>query len=269
MLRRTSVALAALCLLQPNLYAAPLEPSSKWLVDYRVDQCLASRTYGPTNSAISLGIRPAINGETYLLIVSRKHAGPQPSAQRQGSVDFGKGPIKSWLLEYQSKPAGSDLYQFRISAREMEQAKTASYLKLSPGNAPDMEVKLEMMSGLIKVLEDCTINLQNHWNVGGEREGKIFKPAKGDVRNVFRPGDYPQDAMDRDQRGSSQLVLLIDEAGKVAGCDVLSPSGVPVLDVMGCQVIRERAKFSPALDAAGKPVRSTVVTPPIVWSLKL
>jgi periplasmic protein TonB len=62
------------------------------------------------------------------------------------------------------------------------------------------------------------------------------------------------------------LILLINEAGKVAGCDVLTPSGIPALDIMGCQVIRSRAKFTPAVDANGKPVRSTVVTPPIVWS---
>jgi protein TonB len=63
------------------------------------------------------------------------------------------------------------------------------------------------------------------------------------------------------------LILLVDEAGKVAGCDVLSPSGIPALDIMGCQVIRNRARFTPALDATGKPVRSTVVTPPIIWSM--
>jgi TonB family protein len=269
MLRQIVVATAFGCLMHAvNVSAAPLTPTGKWVVDYRDDQCLASRTFGTTDHPISLGVRPAINGETYLLIVARKHAGPQPSAERKGAVDFGNGPIKSWLLEYQSKPAGMDLFQFRISAREMDQAKTALHLKLSPGNSPDIDVTLGMMPSLIKVLEDCTDNLRSYWNVNGEKEGKISTPAKGDVRKVFNSDDYPQEAMDRDQRGSSQLILLIDEGGKVAGCDVLSPSGIPALDIMGCQVIRERAKFSPALDGGGKPVRSTVVTPPIVWSIE-
>ena len=43
--------------------------------------------------------------------------------------------------------------------------------------------------------------------------------------------------------------------------------GLPVLDAMGCQVIRERAKFTPALDRGGKPIRSTYVTPPIRWRM--
>jgi hypothetical protein len=59
----------------------------------------------------------------------------------------------------------------------------------------------------------------------------------------------------------------VDEKGSVAGCHVLQPSNIPVLDAMGCQVMRLRGNFSPALDRTGKPVRSTIVTPNIVWKM--
>jgi TonB family protein len=269
MLRRSSLAIAATCWLfqAANASGNPLDPAGKWVVDYRDDQCLASREFGSPRSPVSLGIRPAINGETYLLIVARKHSGPQPSQELQGAVDFGNGRIKSWLLEYESKPSGTDLYQFRISAGEMNQAKTASHLKLSPPNAPDIDLKLEVMSELLKTLQDCTANLKLYWNSDGEKDGRIAKSAKGDLRKLFSSDDYPEEAFVRSQGGRSQLILLIDEAGKVGGCDVLSPSGIPALDIMGCQVIRSRARFTPALDTNGKPVRSIVVTPPIVWSM--
>jgi TonB family protein len=269
MLRRLNLVAAAICCVfqTENAVADPLTPTGKWLVDYRNDQCLASRAYGSAQSPISLGIRPAINGETYLLIVARKHSGPQPSQELQGSVNFGKGPIKSWLLEYESKPAGADLYQFRISAAEMGQAKTAAEIKLTAPNAPDIDLKLELMPELLKALEDCTANLKQYWNSDGEKDGRIAKAPKGDLRRLFSSDDYPEEAFVRAQGGRSQLILLVDEAGKVAGCDVLSPSGIPALDIMGCQVIRNRARFTPALDATGKPVRSTVVTPPIIWSM--
>lgn len=57
----------------------------------------------------------------------------------------------------------------------------------------------------------------------------------------------------------------MDEKGAVAGCDVLTPSGVPALDAMGCEVIKEKAKFSPAMDSHGKGVRSVVTTPAVTW----
>lgn len=73
--------------------------------------------------------------------------------------------------------------------------------------------------------------------------------------------------MNRGQEGDAQFLLLIDENGKVAGCHVLIASGVPALDAMGCSVIRNRARFKPAVDSAGKPTRSTVVTPKVSWRL--
>jgi hypothetical protein len=36
---------------------------------------------------------------------------------------------------------------------------------------------------------------------------------------------------------------------------------------MGCQVIGKRAKFQPALDKQGKPIRSTYITPVVVWAI--
>jgi protein TonB len=80
------------------------------------------------------------------------------------------------------------------------------------------------------------------------------------VRTVFTANDYPSEALNRGQEGDAQFLLLIDENGKVAGCHVLIASGVPALDAMGCSVIRKRARFKPAVDSAGKPTRSTVVT---------
>lgn len=269
MLRRPSlVAAAACCLLEPaGALGSPLVPTGKWVVDYREDQCLASRVYGSSERPVALGIRPALNGETYLLIVARKHSGPQPSQELQGTVDFGRGRIKSWLLEYESKTSAMDLYQFRISAGEMDQAKTAPHMKLNAPGAPDIDLTLEHMPQLIKTLEDCTENLKHYWNAQGEKDGRIAKPAKGDLRKLFSSDDYPDEAFFRNQGGQSQLILLVNESGKVAGCDVLSPSGIPALDIMGCQVISKRATFTPALDANGKAVRSIVVTPPIVWSM--
>ena len=267
MLRSPAFVIGTACLLFASTTATgePLAPTGKWVVDYRTDQCLASREYGTPDNPITLGIRPALNGQTYLLVVARKHFGPLMAEESQGGVDFGEGVIKSWLLEYESKPSGNDLYQFRISTAEMEQAKTASHLKLNLPHAPAMDLQLVVMGDLLKALEDCTANLRRYWNADGVKDGTLGQYAKGNLRRLFSSDDYPEEALFRGQGGTSQLVLLVDQTGKVAGCDVLVPSGVPILDIMGCQVIMNRARFAPATDKAGKPIRSMYVTPPITW----
>ena len=269
MLRRLVIAVAACgCLVQPSsVFASPLEPTGQWVVDYKPDQCLASREYGSSSKPVTLGIRPAADGESYMLLVAANRLGPDYAKEEPGAVNFGQGAIKSWLLEQRDSRSGSDIYRFRISAVDMVQASSASHMTLSPSNAPDIDLQLGSMSALIKSLQTCTTDLERYWNMGGESDGRIATPSKGDVRSLFLTGDYPTEAYDRQQSGTSQFMLLIDESGKVAGCDVIVASGVPTLDGMGCQIIRDRGKFTPALDAKGKPVRSTLVTPPIVWSM--
>jgi len=245
-----------------------LHPIRNWTVDYREDQCVAYRDYGSQDKVITLGIRPAPNGETYELMVARPRSGPDFATEEKGSVDFGSGKFGAWLLRYGGKHSKSDVYQFRISAAQMKQARSARTVALRAGSAPDFTFELRSMPALLKGLEDCTADLERYWNMGGEKDGRIATLSKGDVRSLFTEDDYPAEAVRRNQGGDSQFLLLVDEKGAVAGCHVLKPSGVPILDAMGCQVIRQRAKFIPAHDAQGKPVRSTLVTPDVVWRME-
>jgi TonB family protein len=237
-------------------------------VNFDDEQCLASQEFGPTEKPITLAIRPAINGESYELLLARTQPGPKYAVQKQGSVDFGSGRIKAWVLNYGGKGSKGDIHQFRIPAANMAQAHTASSVTLRLSGVQDQSFALTSMPAVMKGLADCTADLRQHWNVGGQNDGRIASLSRGDVRGLFKPEDYPAEAQTRGQGGDSQFMLLIDEKGVVAGCHVLKASGIPAIDAMGCKVIRDRARFTPALDSDGKPVRSTAVTPPIVWRLQ-
>jgi TonB family protein len=130
-----------------------------------------------------------------------------------------------------------------------------------------VQFSLQVIPQLLAKLSECTTDLRHFWNMTDAEQKNIAAPSTGDIRSIFSPSDYPDEAMRRDQEGSAQFLSLIDEKGRVADCDVLKPSGVPPLDGMGCQVIRERARFKPALDRQGKPMRSSFVTPPVVWKI--
>jgi TonB family protein len=129
---------------------------------------------------------------------------------------------------------------------------------------PDVSFSLAAVPDLLKTLQDCTADLQHYWNMIDPEQKKIAAPAVGDVRKVFTSDDYPSEALKENQEGKAQFLLFVDEQGKIPACYVLQPSGIPALDGMGCQVIRQRAKFKPAIDTAGKPIRSIVITPPVI-----
>jgi hypothetical protein len=245
--------------------SAPMKPTGKWVVDYGETQCIATREYGSTQDPVYLAIRPAPSGDTYELLVARKRPGPTYAEELSGSVNFGHGPIKAWLLTYAPKNSHLKVHQFRVSADEMAQARSAKVVTFVVRRDVDTAFELESVRALLDGLSQCTDDLKRYWNMG-DRGRAITTPAQGDV-SVFRDEDFPDEALSRNQEGDSSFLLLVDEKGKVAGCHVAGPSGFPVFDVMGCQVIRERARFKPALDARGKAVRSAVETSPIHWRI--
>jgi TonB family protein len=269
MLRFLWVALtsAAVVLSSVAAIAEPLHATGEWDLDYGETECTASRPYGNPADPVTLAIRQSPNGENYEILVARKYRVSEPATEEQGSVDFGIGNIKAWALFYQTVGKTLDVHQLRISATEMAQARSAKSMALHISGSSDFIFELALMPQLLDGLQACTADLKQYWNMDAEKSGEIAKGPRGDVRGVFSADDYPAEAMSRGQEGKGSYLLLVDEKGKVAGCQVLAPTGVPILDAMACVVIEKRAKFVPARDKNGKPVRSTVVTPPITWQL--
>jgi len=242
-----------------------LQPLSSWNLDYGETQCLASRKYDDPANPVTLAIRQSPNGETYELLVGRKRRATEPVLEEEGIVDFGRGPINAWVLFYQTPDKAMDVHLFRISAADMAQARSATSVTMHIADASDVGFQLALMPQLLDGLQTCTADLKRYWNMDGEKDGTLSKGARGDLRNIFSSDDYPREAMKRLQQGQGQYLLLVDESGKVAGCQVLLATGVPILDAQACSVIERRARFAPALDKSGDPVRSTVITPPIRW----
>lgn len=264
-------ALVSLCLMglpEERANAALFQPVQGWVLDYADTQCIAYRDYDNVKKPITLAFRPAPNGETYEILVARKTTAPEFAEELEGSIDFGNGPIKAWLLHYRANKTNLDVYQYRISATQMAQARSARSVTLQTKGSGNFAFSLQSVPQLLSGLDACTADLKQYWNMGGEKDGRIATAAKGDVRGLFSANDYPWQAQSLNQEGNAQYLLLVDEKGGVAGCHVLVPSGVPALDAMGCIALQSRAKFRPALDRNGKAVRSTVVTPQISWRLE-
>ena len=93
-------------------------------------------------------------------------------------------------------------------------------------------------------------------------------PARGDVRTLFSTDDYPASALAAEAQGTSQAQLTIGPTGAVIACNIIRSSGNSALDSQTCNILRRRAKFSPAKDSEGNPTTDTYTTPPIVWRLE-
>lgn len=68
--------------------------------------------------------------------------------------------------------------------------------------------------------------------------------------------DYPPDALRKRQYGKLRFTLTVDVTGKPDSCHVTWTSGFVELDQYSCAIFLERARFNPARDASGKPIRA-------------
>ena len=92
--------------------------------------------------------------------------------------------------------------------------------------------------------------------------------ARGDLRTLFSADDYPAAAQAAEAQGTAQATLTISPSGQVIGCSLVRSTGNGALDSATCNILRRRAKFTPARDSNGQPTTDTVTTPPIVWRLE-
>lgn len=90
--------------------------------------------------------------------------------------------------------------------------------------------------------------------------------AKGNLPSLFSTDDYPQSAIRNEEQGTTAVRLTIGTDGRVADCTVTSSSGSTALDNATCNIIRRRARYTPAQDQAGNPVAGSDSTR-IRWEL--
>ena len=107
-------------------------------------------------------------------------------------------------------------------------------------------------------------------------DDEIWLPAENErgtsaellnLKDLVSGDDYPPEAQMADEQGTVDVLVKVDESGKVADCTIQGSSGSAALDSQTCSLFWLRAKFAPARDEAGKPVVSAY-SRKITWRLE-
>ena len=84
--------------------------------------------------------------------------------------------------------------------------------------------------------------------------------------SLITSSDYPAGAMQRGVTGRVGFRLRLDATGKPDGCVVSQTSGSVELDNATCDLMLARARFKPALEPGGEPVRGDY-SARVVWAI--
>ena len=92
----------------------------------------------------------------------------------------------------------------------------------------------------------------------GDGDGDGGEPPRK-IGGRMRDSDYPKGLGIEGIQGRVSVRYLVNEAGRVADCEITASSGSKILDDTTCRLITERFRFRPSRDGRGRPVPSYVV----------
>ncbi len=84
--------------------------------------------------------------------------------------------------------------------------------------------------------------------------------ARSNLASYFSDADYPAGAQRNEEQGTTSVRLSIGTDGRVTDCSVTGSSGSSTLDAATCNILRRRARFTPARDSSGNPTTDTTTT---------
>jgi hypothetical protein len=259
------LAAAALALAGAASPPAPRQPTKGWIVDYGESACTALRTYGSEAEPVTLAFRPSPNGTVVRLILARPARPPSQADQFKVALNVAPPSPRTTGLRF-GRDGKSEIVWINARRSDLEGLRSAGEIAISGGPLEE-HFALPGIGKVLDALDTCNADLRRYWNVG-EHGAAVATPAAPlkPLTRYFSSDDYPAEAANLSQGGRSVVMMMIDEAGKLKDCLVEETSGIATLDAMTCIVLRERARFRPAADSAGRPVRS-VLTQSVVWRI--
>jgi len=250
----SAVALIAVPGTTPGQAAEPLQPTAKWNVDFGNSHCIALRDYGTAAAPLTLALKPAPIGDVMQVSLLRGSS-KRDTDQYAGTMTVGSSvPVKVSVLGYPATAGKTRLISINLAAPDFLPLRTASVLRLTTAREVDRSFALSQMASVTTMLDRCVANLRKAWNITNAVNDPHATP-KAPLYSYFNSVDYPSVAARGDATGTVALVMLVDEAGKVASCMVTQTSGYASLDAQSCALLTVRAKFKPAV-VDGQPVKS-------------
>ncbi|MEA3065266.1 MAG: periplasmic protein TonB [Sphingomonadales bacterium] len=90
--------------------------------------------------------------------------------------------------------------------------------------------------------------------------------ARTNLASYVSDEDYPTSAVRSEEQGTTRFRLGVGPDGHVTNCTVTASSGSSALDSTTCRLMKQRARFTPALDSDGRPTSDSVASA-IRWVL--
>jgi hypothetical protein len=244
-----------------------IAPVGNWNIEASETRCVAIRQYGDAAKPVTLMLTAAPKGNVIQLAVVRE--GYMKGADQAGAtIVAGDSSFETSALRYPTRTGKKrKVALLNLSEDASTAVRGASEVSVNIGGSADATFPLGDTASMWAQMDKCLDHLRDVWNIGDAYESRIAQGARGNIQPMFRPEDYPRDALMSGGMGTTRFLLLIDEEGRVSDCMLLETSGMAILDSRSCGIVVERGRFIPAVGTDGKPTK-TADERRVSWRLK-
>jgi len=151
-------------------------------------------------------------------------------------------------------------YEFRSELTD------ATELQLRAGSEPGLRIPMDQARDAVAAHRRCTAGIAQQWRVDEAALAALRQRPETTNFLGYRPSDYPARAIWSRTQGRVILRITVTAEGRPADCAVVATSGNAAIDERSCRVAMARARFTPGLDAAGRPVTIPAVFT-VTWRL--
>jgi TonB family protein len=261
-----------------------LQPSSPWAISFSKDACHLARSFGEGDDSIAIDLRQYGPGRLITVLALGKSLrylssrtplvsefGPNGTRHENKfplmiKQEDGRGLVETWAPLVpkpgddevaKSRPWQPDPDDLDPNPYDREAEGRVTELRLSGPIRREVVLQLGRMDLPMDQMRICLDDLMQRWGVDPEAYHSLSRHAvpSSNPGTWALISDYPQRMLENGMSGTVHFRLMVDKNGMHTECSVKTAGGSD-FDKLTCQIMMRRARFTPALDAAGQPVAS-------------
>lgn len=253
-----------------------LPKNGKWEINYDDDSCHLMAKFGEGQAAAIIRMTRYQPSDGFDLSI---YGEPFKGGNSTMQVKIGFGIVPPVKREAILGSSGNKLPLLLLTSERLDGWQRAQPDQVAPPISQTLEAKARVIDLTVAggkryrletgsfgapmgAMRVCLSDLVKKWGYDPVQQAMLRAPAMP----TKSPGawlgssDYPREALYNGYNGLVQFRLDISESGAVTGCNILHRTNPDEFADLSCKLLAKRAKFTPARDKDGKPVKSYFIS---------